>query len=734
MSELNRDGGDTAVGRALAEPALTSTSSRAIVAHSWQNPIHFAPTSRVEVDGVMFKPRGDNDLGHELERLDSPGVIEFFRHGELAALGDRVREHVDADDPAMAQIRKVLPSGSIRDLPPKARRVTLYRDFMLRQILPELEAKTAGRSDDLLKPAIDRAHAAYMQSERACQTADGRCGNEITTMLAPSPRSVRRWLGLWEAMGYETMALCPAYGRSGNSTPRFEAPERRILKEVAATYADRRKPSRRKMLEDLRIRIREENETRERQGLRRLVCPGRKALNHQIDQLDPYHTYAAREGEEKARKRFMIVNGGLDVAFPLERVEMDDSLLPLQLFLEDAKVWETMTPRQREFVARERFWLSTCMDARTRCWLALRLIRNPSALEAVATLEMAVNDKTAIAEAAGCKTPWDMAGRPFCVDVDNGSSYLSHEFRGSVTDLRSGYMFGPASRPQMRGREERGYRTINQQFVEAFDGRTFEDVVRKGEYDSEGLSTVNVVEIGQLLVRYVVDVYHNKPHKGLGGETPRNCWLRLERQFKRRLPPHPDENRAIFGTTVEVMVGTDGVRVMGLLFQSLELQRALPRMMGKPTLARIGRTSLHAISVRTPEGWLTVPCKRPGMEGVSVDHWIATGKELRRRFADEAAMTEDVVLDALRDIRAAADAAQRRAGISSPIMTADDYARFENDLFRDFGRTETADRSDGLPGRTISAAAAGAPAASTATDVPAPLTPDDDANSWNLED
>lgn len=80
MSDHIRDGGDTAVGRSHAELALTPTSSRAIVAHSWQNPIFLAPTSRVEVDGVMFKPREDNDLGHELERLNSPGVIEFFSH------------------------------------------------------------------------------------------------------------------------------------------------------------------------------------------------------------------------------------------------------------------------------------------------------------------------------------------------------------------------------------------------------------------------------------------------------------------------------------------------------------------------------------------------------------------------------------------------------------------------------------------------------------------------------
>ena len=45
----------------------------------------------------------------------------------------------------------------------------------------------------------------------------------------------------------------------------------------------------------------------------------------------------------------------------------------------------------------------------------------------------------------------------------------------------------------------------------------------KGDYDSAAFANVVAEMLGRALVRYIVDVYHNTPHNGLGGQTPNDA-------------------------------------------------------------------------------------------------------------------------------------------------------------------------------------------------------------------
>ena len=356
----------------------------------------------------------------------------------------------------------------------------------------------------------------------------------------------------------------------------------------------------------------------------------------------------------------------------------------MQTFLADAGIWATLTPKQRDEIERRRFWLSAAIDAATRCYAAALLVETLSASTAVATLEMAVSDKSAYAVAAGCLTPWDMHGTPETVAQDSGSQFLSHEYCAAVTDLGSEVFFPPAGLPQMRGRKERFFRTINKGLFSRIDGQTFENVVAKGDYEAEARAVLDVAELGRVIVRWIVDVYHNTPHAGLGGETPRNAWLRLSQDFPVMPPPDADVNRHIFGTTVERRVSNEGVRVLGLRYQSVELQRLRREVGLKPVLVRINPADLGYVSVRTKEGWLTVPSQRAGFDGVSVTRWLEAERVLRRTNASMAKLSEPIVFQALGDIQEMSDAATKRAGIASPILASADFDKLEKDRFNGF--------------------------------------------------
>lgn len=127
------------------------------------------------------------------------------------------------------------------------------------------------------------------------------------------------------------MAFVDGWSRCGDRrSVRFGAEERALMSKFADMYMSTRQPRKSDLLHDLHAEIDRQNEEREQQGLRPLHKPSRKAFERVINALDPFAVEAGRTSPEAARKKFFIVRGGLDVTRPLERVEIDETLIPLQ--------------------------------------------------------------------------------------------------------------------------------------------------------------------------------------------------------------------------------------------------------------------------------------------------------------------------------------------------------------------------------------------------------------------
>ncbi|WP_089177962.1 Mu transposase C-terminal domain-containing protein [Bosea sp. AS-1] len=663
---------------ALSSPNLDQDSG---AARRWRLEAHDKITIDREVDYV---PVSDDESGHVLRRVDNPNLCESFTHEDFESLRREGRLSISRGFYLATKGKLRLPGTGTRitDLSTDDQIKVLWQKSICDQFLRMETERTASRSDASMKAAINKIVAELL----AARFSTGRCGSaDVTVKRPPSPRTLRRWLRRYEACGYNAMALVDGYHRCGDRiSARFGGVERRAIQKFAKRYASSRKPTKAGLLQDLHVFLGKLNVRRSKRGMRPLTMPSRKAFEHVINQLDPWFVEAGRTSVEAARKKFYIVRGGLEVTRPFERLELDGNRIPLQAILVDAGIWETLTPELKAAIDRGRYWLSVAIDAATRCCVAALLVETLSAASAVATLEMAVNDKSAYAAAAGCQSPWDMHGNFETAAQDSGSEFLSHEYNAAVTDLGAEVFFPPAGMPQMRGRNERFFRTLAKGLFSRIDGQTFENVVAKGDYDAETRAVLDVAEIGRMIVRWIVDVYHNTPHSGLGGRTPRNEWLRLSKLYPVLPPPDADVNRHIFGTTIERRIGNEGLRVLGLRYWSLELQR-LRRQVGlKPVLVRVNPADLGHVSVRSKEGWLTVPCQRSGFDGVSMTRWLEAERVLRRTNADMAKVSEPIVHKALSDIQEMSDAATKRAGIASPILTSEQFSTLES-RFEGFG-------------------------------------------------
>jgi putative transposase len=629
-------------------------------------------TTGVHIDEHDYIKHKKLPGGYLLARLDHPDIIQEFSFEELEELrqADRLSVTHQYHSSRSAAGRLNSSHAYLSDLPePRqtawADRLEIVEDF----IVAERDGEYS-RSDKSLKNFIKAWFAARVE------TSKGRFGKSFDIESPPSPTSLRRWLRSFEACDHDPAALIDGYGRSGNRDARLLPEVAEVMATFVARYMSNLKPSMASVYRDMRAEFLQKH--------RHLTVPSRNTFERAIKKLDPFEVMAAREGEAVARRKLYAVRDRVDVTRPLQRVEMDEQLIPLQAMLEERGKWHDLPEKLKAGITHDRLWCSKIFDSWSRVVLGFVITRAPSAASALATLRMALEDKTAFAAAMGCQSLWDMYGLPELIVTDSGSNFRSKAFRAAVLDLGSSIMIAPAGLPQMRGSIERSFRTDSQFLYSQVPGYSFSNVVEKGEYESEKNISVTMMELAKLMVRYWVDIYHNSPHAGLGGDTPANRWRTGVVRFGVLPPPPRDVIRHIFCTVIECRVGNKGVRVAGLYYQSKALQQARRSIRDKYALVRVDTEDLSCISVKTDDGWITVPCSTEGFEGVSLTHWRMGQATLRRKYASIAALSEEIVTKALLDIRDEVEQLRLASNVPSPIMSSENLITFNREMERGF--------------------------------------------------
>ncbi|MEQ8447370.1 MAG: Mu transposase C-terminal domain-containing protein [Pelagibacterium sp.] len=678
-------------------PALRSSLVPAIASEGSAPAYRYDRSHLYILNGVKHIYAESQGSTNRFTLLDQPDLSVEFSDEDLEVLRDRglfrtIRFHFLKSTPA-----RVGKWANLSDLPAEDLREVLFRQTICDGIISALgnqrrssEKDKLTLSDAKLTPLIAKVYAGWFECDVQAMTKDGRSGSKYLgkVLIKPAPSTARRWLRQYRACNFDPMALCKNYGRSGNRDSRLGNLEQKIVARFSKRYLSRLQPSKAELYREMDRFIFKLNKRLIRSGRKRAVCPSRRSFERAIDRLDPFAVIAGRQGVEYAKRELQIIRGEVDAVRPLERVEMDEWRVPLQTLLEKADLWSMLPAEEKAKVQRKRLWLSTAIDTVTRTVVAAKVIFVPSGSAAVQTIAMGLYDKTEIARDAGCEMPWDIYGLWETLPTDSGSAYVSHEFRAACIDVGIHAYVTPAKLPSMRGRQERLYRTLHDMLIAQFPGRSFQNVVKKGDYDSEANAVIDYEELARALVRFIVDVYHVRPHAGLGGATPYDTWQRLRAKYRVLPPPEKDVARHVFGITLERRIGAYGIRALGLNFQSEELQRMRSASRNKPVLVRLDPNDLGYVSVKTDDGWMNVRCQRAGFEGVSMMHWLAASLKLRQENARLAALREDVVHAALDAIAGMARGAIRRAGIASPVISQEDVEKFERDLYRTFSFDE----------------------------------------------
>lgn len=505
----------------------------------------------------------------------------------------------------------------------------------------------------------------------------------------PSPSTMKKWLGLYLGADCRMECFRPNYSNSGNRN-QIDPRAVPVIATAIEDYCSTRRPRMSDICENVELTFETMNAALPED---RRIRASANAIRRRIHAIAPLAVDAGRYSPDYAFRKYAPVGKGLQVTVPFTRVEVDDWDADLHKLVERSAVWKKLSPEKRKKVPRVRCTLTVAIDCATRCIVGLNVTMNsPSTATAKSALRSMMVDKTPLAKAAGAAASWDIYSRPGHVVTDGGPAF-GREFDEAVRRCSSGRTI-PDQDPRMRGTIEAFFRTLKR-LCRYFAGQSFANVVEKGDYPAEELASLTVAEFHMALVRFIVDYYHHRAHRGLGGMTPYGHWHRLSDADQP--PPLSDQQlKVAFGLAAKKRaISAHGIEFLGLSYNSAELA-LLHGLVGKERVDIIvDPEDLGAILVCVPKKhrgrisqlpkdccYLDVPSVDGCGTGKTLVDLLQARKEVREIVRKEQEAGRTFRLNAHRSLLDLGERTRRAAGIPSCELSQKNFDQLMSDIDR----------------------------------------------------
>ncbi|WP_240608262.1 Mu transposase C-terminal domain-containing protein [Pararhodobacter oceanensis] len=668
----------------------------------------FGTYDRVTIEGVPYRPTSHNEVGYVMTMTDETGLSQSFTHTRLSRLGTmgRIRHEPNFYRQGEAEKRLSTSGELISELRVKPRARLSRRSAFVNAFLSLEKNKMIKRTDKSIKEnELILLGMALKFSSNPNPLFQTKIELSVDFREAPSPRTLRRWIKEAEALGDE--GLVDAMHRRGNRGSNMDPEALRLMMREVRGYLSLEAPTIKVIYENVKNAFDCANDERAECGLPPLRAPSYETVRRTIDAIDPFEREVARKGLDAARKKFRPVGKGLELTRPLERVEMDECKIDLVSLLHSADLMSYLTDEERKAMGLDgstaRWMLSLALCCTTRCIVGMVLTPTATAEAAIQTLEMVMTNKGQWADSVGALGAWDMHGTPELIVTDCGSAYRSDNFRFTCADLGMPVERAIAGSPESRGRGERLFGSVFSGILPRLSGRTFSDIITKGDADPRERAALTTDDLIFALVRWVVDIYHNTPHRGLHGETPLQCWRRLTEQWGVQPPPDMRRRRMVFGRRLTRTLDKSGVTVLNVRYHSERLATWLNRKDKRKVEVRWHPSDIGAIEVRLGDEWFEIPAVEDGLDGVSAQKWLTTSRKLRASCPEQKAFDRKVIRKAIEAITERNSAAIATAGLLVQDWTPERIAREEKRNLISFanGATKKAKAHDGEVGYSI---------------------------------
>lgn len=382
----------------------------------------------------------------------------------------------------------------------------------------------------------------------------------------PSPESVYRWYKRYLA-GQSIILLVDRNERKGRKQTMCEEVQTIVDNAINTVYLHHQRFPAKRVCEEIERQIRHINQQRREDD--RLKCPSTATLYRYLKRLEPYAVDASRLGKKAADQTYRGVFGVQKAEHILDRCEIDHTPVDLLVFSEEASL------------VLGRPWLTILLDKSSRLILGFYIsFGNPSAYGVLQCLKQAILPKDEIlSRYQDITTSWPAKGLPMVLVCDNGMEAHSGDLTKVCEELGIQLQFCPAKKPEYKGSIERFFRTINQDLFHQLPGTVFSNPNQRGNYDAEKLSVISFSNLVHLVTKWIVEIYHQTPHRGIGMPPIKKWELGLANRIVEH-PAQPEQMEVIMGRAATRILFHYGVEHHGIRYNSPELQMIRRRQRG----------------------------------------------------------------------------------------------------------------------------------------------------------
>jgi putative transposase len=277
------------------------------------------------------------------------------------------------------------------------------------------------------------------------------------------------------------------------------------------------------------------------------------------DRYDAYDEFRARFGPKAAYLKFHIFERRALPDRAMEEVEVDHCLLDVFVIDRHGRI--------------ARPWLTVLICRATKMIVGMHIGFDPPSSETLARAVLhAILPK--VLDGTGVENDWPCMGGFDMLITDRGLELMSEAFQRAGNRLKFAIVNLPGRSPWLKATVERFFGTLGVRVLSRLEGTTR---ARAPEwYDPQARARFGLAELTGLIVRWIVDDYHEADHKTLG-TSPRRRWKELAEDALdggvRVPPPFKDVFRMLGEGGITRVIGNNGISFDNNHYSSPDLER-----------------------------------------------------------------------------------------------------------------------------------------------------------------
>ena len=638
---------------------------------------------RIMIENEPYRPSLRVDGGFNIVHEDDPERTMFLSDVELGQLvrNRKAKIQRNKNKPENKRLELIHGDKTLSDFKDNDRVRGVLMEKLISSILQH-KSKTGKKL-----PRSKKSRGWLLEEwEKIVKTVQKSVRWDVSedTLKPPSWPTVNRQYREYLASGGNVLALMPRHRVPSKKTIIWCPESLAFAYKEAERYLDELKPTKAHVFLEYKAALWAENNKRADEDKPPLHVFSRSKFEKIISSFSAYETMAAREGEEFAQKHFAPNVRGIEVERPGQRVEIDEVKADLATIVAMSGEYVNIPKEVFTLLKKVRVWLVVVIDVATRYILAIKATLNPSGDAAVAAIRMAMSDKTLQSQVAGARAPWFGYLLPEEIYSDNGSGFISEQFVAALQTLGIATVRPPTGQPFRRPFIESFFNGAGQLWTTFFQGRTFRSIREKGEYNPKEHASLLNEEFVKVVTQITCDIYHQRPHDSLGGQTPENAFIEACREYGTMTPPGPEEMLRAFGEVEQATVGKYGIVRKGISYRNETLDNEMAAHGKIKFDIKVDQSRLNEILVKGKKGWFVVENTINLNSEISEAEWVAARKADLAENKEQSDGGLATMYAAVTRMRQIGEAAAIRAGHQPMAPVSEKQKRAHNRLFHGY--------------------------------------------------